>query len=95
MLWENCARVLPSVWDLSGLGSVLGLFSLKSSFYIIFFPRKPKKSRSYRSQKYRMVEAGKDLWQPSSTTSLLRQGHSEHITQDSVQAAFEYLKETT
>ena len=89
MLWENCARVLPSVWDLSGLGSVLGLFSL------IFFPRKPNKSRSYRSQKYRMVEAGKDLWQPSSTTSLLRQGHSEHITQDSVQAAFEYLKETT
>lgn len=39
----------------------------------------------------KIVELGRDLWRASSSTSLLKQGSLQHITQNCAQTAFEYL----
>lgn len=44
------------------------------------------------SQYHRKVEAGRDHWGSSSPTSLLKQGHPGHITQDCLQTALEHLQ---
>jgi len=40
-----------------------------------------------------MLEIGRNFWTPPGPTELLKQGTLQHIAQDHVQAAFEYLQE--
>lgn len=39
-----------------------------------------------------MVEAVRDLWMPSGSTSLLQHGNLKPVAQDCVQIPFEYLQ---
>lgn len=44
------------------------------------------------SQNHRMVEVGMELQRSSNPTSLLKQGHLQHVTQDLIQTNSEYLQ---
>lgn len=41
---------------------------------------------------HRMAEIGRDLQRSSSPLPLLKLGHLEHVTQDHIQASFQYLQ---
>lgn len=41
---------------------------------------------------HKIAEAGRDLWLSSGPTPQLKQGHPELVTQDNIEAAFEYFQ---